>query len=108
MKLICLSLVVTSVSCAHGPGPVTPTNPVERQMIGLLQKFDRWDDDGNGELSEKELNMGIARYKGTPTQVNYTGKQIVEFYDADHNGAVSLREAQDGYGRADQLAKKYP
>jgi hypothetical protein len=36
-------------------------------------------------------------------EVNYTGKQVVGFYDTDHSGSVSLREAQAGYHRAREL-----
>ena len=69
-------------------------------MIGLLEKFDRWDDNGDGKLTEPEVDHGINRYKGTPTHVNYTGKQIIDFYDTDKDGAMTLREAQAGYARS--------
>jgi hypothetical protein len=103
MKLLIVPLVFTLASCASGPGPVTPENRTERQMLGLLEKFDRWDDNGDGELTEKEIDHGINRFKGTPMKVNYTGKQVVDFYDTDHNGSVSLMEAQAGYSRADEV-----
>jgi hypothetical protein len=103
MKLLSVPLIFTVASCASGPGPVTPENRTERQMLGLLEKFDRWDDDGNGELTVKEVDHGINRFKNTPMKVNYTGKQVVDFYDIDHSGAVSLREAQAGYHRADEV-----
>jgi hypothetical protein len=72
-------------------------------MLGLLEKFDRWDDNGDGELTAKEIDAGIARFKGTSMKVNYTGKEVVTFYDTDRNGSVSLREAQVGYHRADEV-----
>jgi hypothetical protein len=103
MKLLILPLVFTLVSCSSGPGPVIPENRTERQMLGLLEKFDRWDDDGNGELTVREVDQGIRRFKDTPMKVNYTGKKVVEFYDTDQSGTVSLREAQAGYRRADEV-----
>lgn len=103
MKFLVAPLILVFASCASGPGPVTPENRTERQMLGLLEKFDRWDDNGDGELTVKELDHGINRFKDTPTKVNYTGKQVVKFYDTDHNGSVSLREAQTGYHRADEV-----
>jgi hypothetical protein len=103
MKLSIVPLVFSLAACASGPGPVTPENRTERQMLGLLEKFDRWDDDGNGELTVKEVDHGINRFKGTPMKVHYTGKQVVDFYDANRNGTVSLREAQAGYHRADEV-----
>ncbi len=103
MKLSMVPLIFSVAACVSDPGPVTPENRTERQMLGLLEKFDRWDDDGDGELTAKEVDHGINRFKGTPMKVNYTGKQVVGFYDTDHSGAVSLREAQAGYHRADEV-----
>lgn len=103
MKLSIAPLIFSVAACVSGPGPVTPENRTERQMLGLLEKFDRWDDDGNGELTAKEVDHGIKRFKDTPSKVNYTGKQVVGFYDTDHSGTVSLREAQAGYHRADEV-----
>jgi hypothetical protein len=103
MKLSIVPLVFFLAACASGPGPVTPENRTERQMLGLLEKFDRWDDDGDRELTAKEVDHGINRFKGTPMKVHYTGKQVVEFYDTNRNGTVSLREAQAGYHRADEV-----
>ncbi len=100
MKLLGLTLVIASVGCSSGPGPVVPESRTERQMIGLLQKFDRWDDNGDGFLTETELNLGINRFKGTQTKVDYTGKEIIDFYDTNKDSKVSLREAQAGYARS--------
>lgn len=94
---------MTLVSCSSDPGPVTPTTETERQMLGLLEKFDRWDDNGDGELTAKEIDHGVNRFKGTSMKVDYTGKEVVKFYDTDGNGGVSLREAQAGYHRADEV-----
>jgi hypothetical protein len=74
-------------------GPVVPSTVVERQMIGLLEKFDRWDDNGDGELDRAELEAGLA---GTP----YRADRTLEFYDTNRNGGISLQEAQAGYQRA--------
>lgn len=106
MKLSIVPLIFSVAACVSGPGPVTPENLTERQMLGLLEKFDRWDDDGDGELTAKEVDHGINRFKGTPMKVNYTGKQVVDFYDTDHSGTVSLREAQAGYHRADEVERR--
>ena len=94
------------LSCYSGPGPVTPGNKTERQMLGLLEKFDRWDDDGDGELTAEEIDHGINRFKGTSMKVDYTGKEVVKFYDTDRNGGVSLREAQAGYHRAGEVNRQ--
>lgn len=75
-------------------------------MLGFLEKFDRWDDDGNGELDARELDHGIKSLKGKTQQVNYTTPQVLEFFDTDRNGTISLREAQAGYQRADEVASQ--
>ena len=103
MKLLNVPLILGMISCASGLGPVTPQTPVERQMLGLLQKFDRWDDDGDGELDSSEINQGIQSAKGKPQQVNYTAAGVIKFYDTNHNDKVSLAEAQAGYSRAGEV-----
>ena len=40
MKCLHSLAVVGLVSCTAAPGPVVPQNAIERQMIGLLEKFD--------------------------------------------------------------------
>jgi Ca2+-binding EF-hand superfamily protein len=62
-------------------------------MIGLLQKFDRWDDDGNGQLDRQELAEGLAGSGHLP-------EAVMEFYDANCDGKISLKEAQNAYSRA--------
>ena len=71
MKFFNAFLIFGWVSCADRVGPVTPQTPVERQMLGLLEKFDRWDDNGDGELDAEEINEGIQSLKGKPQQVSY-------------------------------------
>ncbi len=73
---------------------------MQRQMVGLLEKFDRWDYNGDGQLGKKEISNGIHGLKGKPQQVNYTAAEVLEFYDTNKNGKVSLGEAQDGYSRS--------
>ncbi|MEX1114735.1 MAG: hypothetical protein WEB53_05765 [Akkermansiaceae bacterium] len=95
MKLICLLLVPAIVSCARGPGPVVPESRMERQMLGLLEKFDRWDLNGDGYLNVTELEPSRKITGNSPTR-------ILDFYDTNKDGQISLREAQDGYARADE------
>lgn len=97
--LILLSAILCS-ACSSGLGPVVPKTAVERQMIGLLQKFDRWDDDGDGFLDEAELTAGINSLKGKPQQVTYTAAEVIDFYDTNHDGRISMMEAQAGFARA--------
>jgi hypothetical protein len=89
-------------ACAPGPGSAIPQTSSERQMLGLIEKFDRWDYNGDGELSAAEIDAGIAILKGSSRAVTHTGAEVVEFYDTNGNGTVSLREAQAGYHRTTQ------
>lgn len=61
-------------------------------MISLLEKFDRWDFNGDGFLSQSELKEAEKLSAFTP-------REIVEFYDVGGDGKISLREAQDGIKR---------
>ena len=88
-----LLLTALAASCSPGLGPVVPGTEVERKMIALLEKFDRWDDNGDGQLDRSELADGL---KGT----DHSPERVIAFYDADRNGRVSIREAQAGYRRA--------
>lgn len=90
------------VACASGTGSAIPETNSEKQMLGLIEKFDRWDYDGNGLLSTKEIDDGITTLKGTSRTVTFTAADIVEFYDRNGDHAVSLREAQAGYRNTTQ------
>ena len=87
------ALAIASCAPSPDPGPVVPVTEVERQMIGLLEKFDRWDDDGDGHLDQAELAVGL---EGTP----YRADRVIAFYDTNGDRRISLREAQAGYHRA--------
>jgi hypothetical protein len=108
MKHFVLILTAVCVSCSshQSLGPVVPKTKVERQMIGLLEKFDRWDDDGDGKLSAAELDHGIASLRGKPQQVDYNSKQVIDFYDANHDRKISMQEAQAGYQRSSEAEKR--
>jgi len=89
-------------ACASGTGSAIPQTNSEKQMLGLMEKFDRWDYDGNGLLSTKEIDDGINSLKGTSRAVTFTAADVVKFYDKNGDNAVSLREAQAGYRNTTQ------
>lgn len=86
-------------ACSPSPGSAIPENRAERQMLGFIAKFDRWDDNGDGKLSYREINAGIARLKGGSKAVTYTAADVVKYYDRNGDNAVSMSEAQAGYKR---------
>lgn len=106
MKLPTLFCTLICVSCSSGLGPVVPKTKVERQMIGLLEKFDRWDYNGDGYLDQKELTDGINGLKGKPQQVSYTADEVIDFYDTNGDRKISMMEAQAGYKRSDEAESK--
>lgn len=87
----------TLAACSPGPGTAIPETRSEKQMLGLMEKFDLWDYNGDGELSAKEISSGIATIKGTSKGVTYKAADVVKYYDKDEDKRVSLREAQAGY-----------
>ena len=96
-SLLSTLAVCSLAACSPGPGTAIPETRSERQMLGLMEKFDRWDYDGDGELSVREIDAGIAAIKGSSKAVTYKGANVVKYYDEDGNNHVSLREAQAGY-----------
>lgn len=102
MKLLNLTVLLAVISCSSGPGPVTPKTRTQRQMIGLLEKFDRWDTNGDGYLTAVEL-------KPAQKSAGIASQEIIDFYDANKDGKISLREAQAGYSRSaepEEIIKK--
>jgi Ca2+-binding protein (EF-Hand superfamily) len=99
MKFLPLVSLLVVVGCASRPGPIVPETRVEKQMVGLLEKFDRYDLDGNGQLDAKEL---ATAEKST----GHKAAEIIDFYDRDGNGKISLREAQRGFKRVDEAEER--
>ncbi|MFK7851991.1 MAG: hypothetical protein AB8D78_13530 [Akkermansiaceae bacterium] len=92
MKFVILLPLLGLCSCG-----VTPS-PVERQMIGLTEKFDRWDENGDGELSASELSEA-EQISGISTE------RILKFYDTGGDGKISLTEAQEAISRLDEAER---
>lgn len=97
----CLAVFMIT-ACSPGPGSAIPETRSEKQMLGLIEKFDRWDYNGDGELSFREINTGVVGLEGSSRAVNYNAADVVKYYDQNGDKTVSLREAQAGYYRTTQ------
>lgn len=100
--LLATLAVCSLAACSPGPGTAIPETHSEKQMLGLMEKFDRWDTNGDGELSVREINVGIADIKGSTKAVTYKAADVVKYYDKNGDNKVSLHEAQAGYHRTTQ------
>lgn len=94
-KFWALPTITLLAACAKGPPPIVPETRVERQLIGLLEKFDRWDYNGDGYLDARELAPAEKLSGHSPAK-------ILEFYDTNGDGKITLREAQAGISRTDE------
>lgn len=92
MKLIPAILPLFLISCGT-PENVVPENAQERRLFGLLEKFDRFDYNGDGSLTKEEVRLGIKEsgVKGI-TETNITNGFLR--CDGNQNGKISFAEAQ--------------
>lgn len=92
MKAMVVLASVLLASCA-GSGSPGSTDDQQRKKIGLLQKFDLWDYNGDGQLTEKELQDGVTAHN---VQIAETPAEIIAYYDQNGDGKISMSEAQKG------------
>ena len=99
-----LALFGCVVSCAPAPDPLAARH---RQMIGLVQKFDRFDANGDGYLTRQEIRDGL-REAGTLTLTPAELDQVMAAYDLNHDQRISHHEAQLGADRGPKIFDKNP
>ena len=97
--LIIFPLALLFVSCggpmASGPGAQAGDDlqtDQERKVIALLEKFDRFDDNGNGQLTRAEIVSGI-KFEGVHGVDTAEINELFGNYDSNRNGSISLPEA---------------
>lgn len=95
---MCLGLPLLA-ACGTGADVVPAKSATERQIIGLIEKFDRWDYNGDGFLELSELGETQARTGNSP-------QQVMDFYDVNRDGRISLAEAQGGKKRVGEAEAK--
>lgn len=91
MKLL-LPLPLLFASCAF-QDPHHDEAAHGRKMMGLLEKFDRFDYNGNGSLTRKEIEQGV-RESGVlgiePTELD----AMMKHYDVNKDGKITRWEAE--------------
>ncbi len=92
MKVMLALVPLLLLGCVGG-GSTGSAEDQQRKKIGLLQKFDLWDLNGDGQLTEKELADGMRSHD---VQIAETPAQIIEHYDRNGDRKVSMSEAQKG------------
>jgi EF-hand domain pair len=67
--------------------------PIHRKMFGLIEKFDRFDTDGDGYLSRRELEAGVNSM-GSDRLTKDQFDRVMIVYDTNKDGKISLKEAK--------------
>jgi hypothetical protein len=97
-QVICLGFPLLA-ACGTGADVVPAKSDTERQLIGFIEKFDRWDYNGDGYLEMSELGETMARTGNPP-------ERVMAFYDVNGDGRISLAEAQGGKMRVKEAEAK--
>ena len=104
MKALLVLLPFALISCAENP---QDPKVIDRKMVGLQQKFDLLDTNGDGYLTKSEIIAGFDAI-GVVNQSPETADKIIKFYDFNKDGKISLRETQSGaVSGADELLRQY-
>ncbi|BCU77079.1 EF-hand domain-containing protein [Luteolibacter sp. LG18] len=97
MRYTFLLLPLLAVSCGT-PDNIVPENHREKKMFAFLEKFDRFDYNGDGKLTKKEVRQGLRESEVHGITNEEIDKGFAEF-DTNHDGAISFAEAQGGMRR---------
>lgn len=95
-------LVSLLPSCVPQPPAAEKHEARQRKMFGLLEKFDRFDYNGDGYLTRKELGDAVRDHEipdVTPDKLD----QVVKAYDTNGDRRISLSEARKGANLGPQI-----
>ena len=91
MKRLALLPLLFAASCANQEDHSEAAHG--RKMMSLLEKFDRFDYNGNGSLTRKEIEQGIAEAgvtKVEPAELD----SMMKHYDVNKDGKITRWEAE--------------
>lgn len=89
IPLASLGLLVVSVSCNPPPDSALAR---QRKMDGLLEKFDRFDYNGDGYLTRRELDNGARQLGIVLSRADLD--RIMTGYDLNRDRRISHWEAE--------------
>lgn len=89
-RLILLSLLLVPACAYQDPHSEDAHG---RKMMALLEKFDRFDYNGNGSLTRQEIEQGI-RESGVSGVTQEELDAAMEFYDVNKDGKITRWEAE--------------
>lgn len=93
MKRLALLPFLLAASCANQEDHTEAAHG--RKMMSLLEKFDRFDYDGNGSLTRKEIEEGIAEAGAATTKMDPKELDaMMKHYDVNKDGKVTRWEAE--------------
>jgi len=89
-KMLIALPIFGGLSCTSGTNDVPP---IHRKMFGLVEKFDRFDLDGDGYLTRQELENGVDSM-GPDRLTKNQYDRVMLVYDTNGDKKVSLTEAK--------------
>lgn len=69
---------------------------MERKLIAFQEKFDRFDDNGDGFLTRSEVSAGLINEQVEGVTTGEIPK-IFTYYDTNGDNRISLKEVNKGY-----------
>lgn len=92
VRFLLLLPFASLLSCVPDTDTSQPA-PIHRKMFALVEKFDRFDENGDGYLTRRELEEGVKNV-GTQLLTSSQYDRVMEVYDTNEDRKISLREAQ--------------
>ena len=90
MKYIALLPLLLSACATHDAHTEAAHG---RKMMSLLEKFDRFDYNGDGSLTRKEIEQGIAEAGASRVEKSELDA-MMEYYDVNKDGKITRWEAE--------------